>query len=228
MGVLKTLATIVLIFLGIVLHAQTDSLSFSKPYVGHRFKEGLYLNHQQLLTNNPIPVKYIITKYDKTDFDFFNKLLAEESVIFFDKFGLKNELKVEDLWGFCRRGSVYINVGDDFNRIPVMGSICHFVATITTRENNYAQAGYPYNYNYGYYGTPVSSERTEVYQFVMDFKSGKILEFTVDNVKILLKTDEELYQEYTELRKKKQKQQKFLYIRKYNEKHPLSIEREKG
>lgn len=218
----KHLLAIFLLFISIVGNCQVKKpLAFNR-FNQMRFKEGIYINHKQLLTNKPIPIKYLITSYDKTEFDFFNKLLAEESIVYFDRFGLKKEIKVEDLWGFCRRGSIYINLGDDFNRIPVMGSICHFVASVTTYEDPYYGIPYSYGYNFSY-GTPTSNPRTDLYQFIMDFNSGKVMEFTSENVKIMLVQDAELYEEFDALRKKKQKQLKFLYIRKYNEKHPLTI-----
>ncbi len=222
--IVKKTPLIVLLLIGLAAQAQLDSIYSEIRFGRLRFKEGLYINHNQLVTNNPIPLKYIITKYDKTDFDFYNKLLSEESIVYFDAFGLKKELKVDDLWGFCRRGSIYINAGDDFNRIPIVGSICHFAASVTVYEDNRYNVPYGYTNNYSYYNEPTSSSRTEIYQFMMDFNSGKILEYTTDNVEVILKSDPELYNEFKALRKKKQKQQKFLYIRKYNEKYPLQIE----
>ncbi|HAM98388.1 MAG TPA: hypothetical protein DCQ26_07230 [Marinilabiliales bacterium] len=202
------------------LTAQTDSTKLVRFGAGFRFNDGLYLTHSQLINNNPIPLKYIVSKYNKSDFDFFSKLLADKKVTFFDQFGIKKEIDVDDLWGFCRRGSVYINWGDDFNRIPVMGNICHFVASVTVYEDRY------YNPTYGYSTYNMSSNttpRTEIYQFIMDYQTGKVLEYSVDNILILLMADQELYDEFNALNKKKQKQMKFLYLRKFNEKHPLYV-----
>ncbi len=216
---MKLIITLLLSMQICSLMSQTDSIKLVKFGAGFRFNDGLYLTHSQLINNNPIPIKYIVTKYNKSDFDFFSKLLAEDKVTFFDHFGIKKEVDVDDLWGFCRRGSVYINWGEDFNRIPVMGSICHFVATITVYEDRY------YNPTYGYttYNMPSTTPRTEIYQFIMDFQSGKVLEYSVNNILILLMPDQELYDEFNALSKKKQKQLKFLYLRKYNEKHSLYI-----
>jgi hypothetical protein len=143
-------------------------------------------------------------------------------VVYLDQFGLKKEINVDDLWGFCRRGSIYVNVGDDFNRIPVVGAICHFVAALTVYDEPYNNLAYGYN-NYGNYNSPSVATRTDIYQFIMDFKTGEILEYSVANVKVFLGADKELYNEFVALRKKKQKQMKFLYIRKYNEKHPIQF-----
>jgi hypothetical protein len=163
-------------------------------------------------------LKRIVTKYDKSSFNFFDKLLSDETITYYDNFGIKRTIKVDNLWGFCRRGSVYINWGNDFSRIPVIGSICHFIAAITIVEDNYN----PY-YGYYTYSMPTTSSRTEVFQFLMDFETGKVLDYSVENVLVLLINDKQLYEEYKALSKKKKKQMKFLYIRKYNEKHPIYI-----
>lgn len=201
-----------------LVFSQVDSVKLVKYSPGFRFRSGLYISHSQLIRNSPIPIKRIVSKYNKSGFDFFEKLLSEEMVSFYDEFGIKKTVNVGDLWGFCRRGSVYINWGDDYNRIPVVGNICHFIASITVYENNY-------NPSYGntFYSSPTTTSRTEIYQYLMDFNSGKVVKYSVDNVLILLMADPILYEEYNSLSKKKKKQMKFLYIRKYNEKHSLFI-----
>lgn len=213
----------ILFIFGIIISqlafSQADSIKLVKYTPGFRFRDGLYLSHNQFVTNNPIPMKRIVSKYNKSGFDFFDKLLIEEKVYYYDQYGMRKTVEVDELWGFCRRGSVYINWGDDFNRIPVMGRACHFIATITVVEDRYNNG----NYGYGYYNVPTTSSRTEIYQFLMDFNTGKVFEYTVDNVLIVLMADAELYDEFNALSKKKKKDMKFLYLRKFNEKHPLYI-----
>ncbi|MDA3891758.1 MAG: hypothetical protein PF517_08860 [Salinivirgaceae bacterium] len=216
---MRHLFIITFILLAKLALSQVDSVKLVKYSPGFRFNDGIYLSHQQLLNNSPIPIKRIVSKYNKAGFDFFDMLLSEEKVTYYDQFGMKKIIDVNRLWGFCRRGSVYINWGDDFNRIPVMGSACHFIATVTVYEDRYNNP----NYGYGYYNVPTTTSRTEIYQFVMNFRTGDIFEYTVANVLLLLMVDTELYDAYNALRKKKKKQMKFLYLRKFNEKHPLYI-----
>jgi len=216
---LKNIVFIVVLFSSHLLFSQVDSVKLVKYSPGFRFYDGLYITHQQLVDNSPIPLNRIVSNYNKAGFDFFDKLLADEKISYYDQFGMKKDVKVENLWGFCRRGSVYINWGDDFNRIPVMGSVCHFIATVTVVDEQY----YNPSYGYGYYNVPTNSTRTEIYQFIMVFALGKVLEYTIENVGILLMSDPELYDEFNALSKKKKNQMKFLYLRKFNEKHPLYI-----
>jgi len=65
--------------------------------------------------------------------------------------------------------------------------------------------------------------RNELKQYLIDFESGKILEYDIDNAELLLMKDSELYEEYMQLSHKKKKELMFVYIRKYNEKNPLYI-----
>jgi hypothetical protein len=218
-GSLFCMPIICLLFASQIAFCQQDSVKLVKYSSGFRFKDGLYLTHSQLLNNNPIPINHIISKYNRTDFDFFSKLLSDDKVDYYDQYGLKKEINVKDLWGFCNHGSIYINWGDDFNRIPVMGRICHFIASVTITEDRY----YNPTYGYSYYNMPTNTTRTEIYQFIMHFDSGKVLEYSAENILIILMDDQELYDEFNALSKKKQNQMKFLYLRKFNDRHPLFI-----
>ena len=215
---LKGILFIVVIVLGQFAFSQDDSVKYVKYYAGFRFNSGIYVNHSQLIENNPVPVKRIITRFNKLGFDFFEKLLSEKSISFYDEYGLKKSVNVNELWGFSKRGAVYINWGDDYSRIPVVGSICHFISTITVYDDNFYS-----DYGNSFYSVPTSGARTDIYQFLMDFKSGKILAYSVDNVLLLLESDSVLYEEYKSLKKRKKKQMKFLYVREFNEKHTLYI-----
>ena len=65
--------------------------------------------------------------------------------------------------------------------------------------------------------------RTELKQYLIDFESGKVLEFDVENTELLLMKDNQLYEEYVQLSRKKKKELMFVYIRKFNEKNPLYL-----
>jgi hypothetical protein len=65
--------------------------------------------------------------------------------------------------------------------------------------------------------------RTELKQYLIDFESGKILEFDIDNTELLLMKDNKLYEEFVGLSRKKKKNLMFVYIRKFNENNPLYL-----
>ena len=124
-------------------------------------------------------------------------------------------VKTSDIWGYARKGSLYIQKGELFNRMPVLGSICHFVANVTVYNDRHYD---PY-YNYSYNVQPNTTN--ELRQFILDFETGKVLEYNYESVLIILMRDEELYEEFNNLKKRKKREKKFLYVRKYNEKYPL-------
>ena len=62
---------------------------------------------------------------------------------------------------------------------------------------------------------------TELRQYLLDFETGEVMEYDMDGVEILIMKDPELHDEYVSLSRRKKGQLKFVYIRKYNEKHPL-------
>ncbi|MDR2037040.1 MAG: hypothetical protein LBQ60_03870 [Bacteroidales bacterium] len=199
-----------------------------------KFKEGIYLNFEQVKKNKPTPKSRILTSADYKSSTFFDKITEEKTLVYFDDLGNSQEVEVANIWGYCKNGIIYINIGGSFSRITIVGNISHFVANITTYSNRYNSGpyGYPYGYSpygyspYGYYpygGYSPSYRTTELRQFLLDFNTGKVVEYDNKNVELLLIPDPELHDEYSGLRSKKKQQLRFMYIRKYNEKHPLYI-----
>jgi len=205
-----------------------------------RFRDGIFVNFDQVKFNSPIPKAKLLTSTDYNDKEFFKKLLESEKIYYYDGMGIRQEIKVEDIWGYARNGVLYIQIQNNFNRITFVGSICHFVADVTTYDiRNYSPyGGYydpyyysPYGYGnyyypYGSYYSPYSRSsmaRNEIKQYLIDFEDGKIVEFDQKNTELLLIKDSELYEEYVRLPRKDRKNLMFLYIRKFNEKNPLYI-----
>ena len=125
------------------------------------------------------------------------------------------------MWGFSQNGILYVNWNNEFNRIPVFGSISHFIADKTYVENNYN----PYNNSYNRYNTHYNRNqqtvKKEVRQYLLYMETGKIIDYNYKNIEILLMKDIKLYEEFVKLKRKKKRQLKFLYLRKYNNKHPF-------
>jgi hypothetical protein len=191
------------------------------------FNDGLFANFESVLANDPIPPARIVTDEDLFDRAFYDKVTAKKEIIIYDDNGVKKVMRTEDIWGYSRNGILYINVGSAFHRISFMGSICHFVATVTTYNPNYYDPYYynPYysnSYYYNRYSMPQSNVgSTDLRQYLLDFYTGDVMEYDVESVEVLLMRDPELSDEYQALRSRKKKQMKFVFIRRFNEKHPL-------
>jgi len=225
------------------LTAQPDSAANMVRYTtDFKFKEGFYLNFDQVKTNKPLPKSRVLTSIDYNSKTFFDQVTESQTIIYFDDLGNSQEVETAKLWGYSKNGILYKNVQGSFNRITIVGNICHFVANITTTYNRYnspygyspygygyspygySPYGYsPYGYGYPYgYGQP-NYRTTELKQFLMDFDTGNIMEYDTKNVGMLLMSDPELHDEFSGLRSKKKEQLQFMYIRKFNERHPLYI-----
>lgn len=213
-----------------------------------RFKDGIYLNFDQVKNNNPIPKAKLLTSVDYNDREFFRKLFENDKIYFYDNMGVRQEVSKNNIWGYARNGVLYVQIQENFNRITFVGSISHFVADITTYDSRYYNPyGYgnyydpyyysPYGYNsyyypyspYSPYYSPYRSNmsRNELKQYIIDFDNGKVLEFDIHNTELLLMKDNQLYEEWVNLPRRKRKELMFVYIRKFNEKNPLYIPSDK-
>ena len=216
------------------LHAQEGPVSLreaaEQPVVKYstefEFKDGIFANFDQVKANNPIPPARIVSDYDMFDRDFYDKVTSAKEIVIYDENGVKKVIETQDVWGYGRNGVLYINVGMAFHRISFVGSISHFVASVTTYNSNYYDPYYnPYysnSYYYNRHSMPQSNyANTELRQYLLDFQTGEILEYDTEAVEVLLMKDPELADEFLALRNRKKKQMKFVFIRRFNERHPL-------
>jgi hypothetical protein len=226
---LRKLTGLVLLFL--VFHwaaAQESEGSGMVKYTPEfEFMDGIYANFDMVRDNNPIPAARIVTEEDMFDRAFYDKVTSEKEIVIYDDNGVKKVIKTKDIWGYGRNGVLYINVGSAFHRISYLGSISHFVASVTTYNPNYYD---PYYYNpyysnpyyYNRYNMPQSNySSTELRQYLLDFTTGEVMDYNVEGVEVLLMKDPELYDEFQSLRNRKKKQMKFVFMRRFNERNPL-------
>ena len=226
------------------IEAQSDSATNMVKYTTEfKFREGFYLNFEQVRTNRPIPKSRILTSIDYKSKTFFDQVTEGRTITYFDDLGNSQEVEISKFWGYSKNGILYKYIGGSFNRVTITGNICHFVANITTSYNRYnspygyspyGYGYYPYGYSpygyspYGYYpygyGSP-NYRTTELKQFLLDFNTGKVLEYETKNVEMLLMSDPELHDEFARMRSKKKQQLRFVYIRKFNERNPLFVPR---
>jgi len=232
------------LFAGGILFAQGgDTLVKYTP--DFKFRDGIYLNFDQVKTNSPVPKAKLFTSVDYTDKDFFDQVLSSEKIYFYDNMGVRKEIDKDEIWGFARNGVLYVKVQNNFNRITFFGAIIHFVADVTTASQNYPYSYYdpyyspyrsyyspyyysPYsNYYNPYYGSGYpyrsNASRTDLEMFMIDFETGKAYEYDRNNLEMLLMKDPELYEEFVSLRNKNQKKMMFVYLRKFNERNPVML-----
>jgi hypothetical protein len=207
---MKNLFLTILLLISVASIAQKDSIPYSRDF---EFKEGIYLTIDQFKRNLPIPQSAIISPIPKTELNFLTLVLEKKTVKYKDPTGTEMEVPSAEVWGYCRNRSVYLNFNKTFNRINVIGRLCHFTAEILVRAA----------YDPMYYNRGMNTSYTELRQFVLDTQTNTIREFNSDSMEEFLKSDPELYAEFMKLKKRAKADSIFIYLRKFNDKHPLYL-----
>ncbi len=209
----------VLLFLLIMFHlvsAQQDTSLV--PYsLDFKFNDGLFLNFNQVKQNSPIEFNFIISDQQPNEPDFLENILSQ-SYIFFFRNGKKQNISIAEVWGYAKNGVLYININNNFFRLTSIGAITLFIANIEVER---VSSGIE---PLGYYGINHYNERyktNELKRFLLNFEDGAIYPYDYKNVASLLSNDTELLGEYSALKKRKRKQLAIMYIRRYNQNHPL-------
>lgn len=216
-----------LFFLSSTLRAQDDSVDLVKYTPEFRFENGIFLNFNQVKNNQPIPATRIQSNTDPYDLNFYKNLVSQDEIYYFDAFGTQHKVKTDHIWGFSQEGKLHINYNGEFNRIPIIGQVGHFISDVTVIETHhdpfYRDYYDHYYYRNSYYnrGYPQTSRSKEMRQYLVNFDTGEIMSYGLNEVKAVLLEDPELYEEFTNLRKRKQKDLMFFFIRRFNEKNPL-------
>ena len=208
---------------------QKDDSPLVRYAPGFEFKDGLYLNIDDVRNNDPISLARIVTDLGSYNKDFINEMHNSERIILYDDYGTRKFIYTNNLWGYAESGRLYIMAGGQFQRIIIQGSISLFIASATTHEKtklsprdtskNYTSTGDLYRSHYRkYYYANVTGESKE---YLYDFESNTLAAYTVEVLEKLLLRDFELFSEYTSLRKRDKKDRMAEFIRRYNQIHPL-------
>jgi len=205
---------LILLFFIVILKLQSqDSVMYTRDF---RLYEGIYTSYKEFRYNWPIDKDKIVTNLPKDQLDFFSKLTESDIIEYKERDGSLEKIKTEKIWGYCQNNVIFINHDKNFFRIPVFGAISNFIGTVEV-----------VSYSRGYdpfMNTPINStayKTREIRQYLFDFYSGEIVEYSIDKMEEYLKRDTVLYKEFMELSKKKKKEFAFKYMRLYNEKHPV-------
>lgn len=188
--------------------AQQDSVIFPTE-----IKDGIYLSYADFRRNNTVTKEQIISDIDKEQLEFIGKAMNQPTISFNGNGGLVS-FEPKTAWGFFQNKTLYVNFREEFYRVPVFGSICYLVATVTVINPGF------YDPMFGY-GATTGNRSKEIREFIVNFYDGKVVEFNMDKAEELLSRDATLYAEYKKLSRRKQRDQVYRYIRKYNDLHPV-------
>lgn len=201
---MRKLLWIALLAVGTVGVAQ-DSVSYTGGYVFH---DGIYLDFAAFRHNAPsIPISALRTAQGQPVDDLRN---SGEKLYFIDSAGQRTRVELDGTWGFCNGGVVYVRAGNGFSRIGLMGSLAHLVYDATYR-------------NFDPYMMGGSTTYTVEEQRFLDMATGAFPPVSAAGIRAVLARDGLLLEEFDALPKKQRKRPEavFLFMRRYNDRHPL-------
>lgn len=187
--------------------AQQDSVK-----VPDDMKDGFYLTYADFRRNRAIEKEAVVTEMDRDQLEFMGKLMNQEKIVY-RRDGAVQSVDPRIIWGFFQNKTLYVNYKEEFYRVPVFGSICYLVASVTIYSGGF------YDPTFGYVVTPGRGK--EIREFIMNYYDGEITELKSGRVEELLSRDAALYAEYKALSRRRQREQLYRYIRRFNESHPV-------
>jgi len=207
---MRTVLVLVLAITAVCASAQVDTMWV--PYRGGMdLREGVYRDFLSFRMNTPsipqarlrddqgLPVRDIRQVLSKLHYQP-------------DSGGVQS-LRMDRIWGFCQNDVVYVQAGNGFYRIGLMGSLAHMVYEVNYRDWD------PYLYGYG------TVTRTVLMQQLINMDNGAVLPFNASGMHMGMELDPTLQEEFANLPKKQRNKDEalFRFLRLYNERHPLLL-----
>ncbi len=149
-------------------------------------------------------------------------MILKRKIKYISNNGNKPKGSFTEFWGVYYHHNLYFNSTYGLKKVLIIGSLCFIMDDIIMGSSSPMASNMPFAQSSGTSGyTPQYDLRSSAYIF--DLQDKTIYHLDSSEMKEILKKDPELLQEYSALSYRKRKQQVFLYMRKYNERHPLYL-----
>lgn len=218
----KTLS-LFLFFSFIALSSQAQQVvdKFVAKYEkGFEFKPGFYASLEDWKNNTPtIPIYWIIG-YEPDGSDpktFLSQEMQKKSIDCVNPEGRTFKVKPGKMWGYSDGENVY----KDNYQLTKVGSICYFVEN-KGKGGGMDMSALSAKGDENEYTPPPKGAK----EYFFDFKTGKKIKYSVKNFEKIIAQDGILLGEFTK-RKKREKEEIFPFISKYNQRHPIHFKNEK-
>lgn len=203
---LRFLSTIIIVLTVSMLSAQRDTLGRYSP--GFKFKDGLYMSFEDFKQNCPSIRQSEIVSEEKSTYEEIDPRdewfqLVNDSLRLIEK---------DSVWGYSNRGKVFLRNQEYFDRLVVIGSLCHIIHRETFMDYNSAM----YN-GFGY----VPIQREVQVEFFLDMRTGEKEKFIERNFEKHLADDPVLFASFSKMSKKRKKESMFQFLHAYNQDHPV-------
>ncbi len=187
----------------VVEPAVTEDADWIEYHGGFDFREGIYRAFSEFRMNAPsLPSGAFLDSEGRPIGD----LTTHDGRVFYrDTLG-KGDLKTVDrFWGFCNNDVVYIGTRDGYQRIGLIGSLCHMVVQEWQVSGSFGE------------NVPVAIQR------LMNMRTGTFEVFNASSLAMALSNDTTLYQEFLAIppRQRNRDVTLFQFLRRYNERNPL-------
>jgi len=183
-----------------------DSLVSDKTWIP---ENGVYMSVEELKFGVPSYQIHQLYKSRHDDNFSIKKWSRTTRMLVINGVGKRISLR-DSVFCVMEDGDMRVCRGGRFHTVYEFGRVCYF------RES------------YPMVKDQMSPVVTETYgtaeYFLLDLESGMILDYSLNSVESLIKSDVELLKEFRSIRKlKKRKSLMYLYIEKYNSRNPLPI-----
>ena len=203
----KLLTCIVLLICAVELCAQA-AYHMMATHEELEFEEGLYLHFKDWKNNMPITREQIISLSNPNDPYFFEEILSQAWVSYYNHYGEVQRMKSSKVFGYCQDNTIYTR---DHAEIRTIGAICMFteVRAVTNIERTFASLAFPF---------PPRNETAK--SFIIDFEYNRKLFFNRRNMEDILERDRDLFQDYLHTKGKwRDKIHQFIAL--YNKRNPI-------
>ena len=225
MTILKNsyLILLILFMCGTVLTAQDDAVVLTKNF---KFNDGIYLTYEDFKKNKPS------AKWEELKTDMFvnpQRFSVKVHTINW-KSTEKQPLSLDQIWGIAIGGIPYLQLRErqmvnglrEFIGLELRGKICYFSFPEPVKRKIKMPVynplnGKPFRVAYIEREVDVKQER------MMNFESGEIVGFTVDNLKAWILDDEKLLKIINELSEEKAREKLFKCLLIYVDRNEVKI-----
>ncbi len=191
-----------------VLSALGQQDTLAKYGSGFRFKDGIYLSPLDFRDNCPsYPRNKVYDKMGKQRLDLDPKesyyVVNEDSLI---------RLEFDSIWGLCENGQVYVQHNSAFDRLIIVGKLCHII---------HREEVIDFNANYGVGVGTVPVRREVQVEYLIDLESGEKVPFNEDNLSFYMQDDPVIFNSYELLTRKEKRKRQYVFLHRYNTENPV-------
>lgn len=190
-------------------------------------KDGFFPTQTSLYKNNPILPEQVVSSYNVNSPEFY-KELANEPFLYFKNEGQIDSVRTDTIFALSTAGVPHIQIQGGFYRCVIFGTLCYVptvmpLNNVETVRNRRMQPSIGIGFYGGFVSVPVGRSNATLGETDFIFRLDEGIAQILDRKTLLpfIESDEQLYQEFTQLKRKQQKEQKYIYIRYFNENHPL-------